>query len=216
MLILDAAADNPEFSWEAQNRRYRNRQTGRFVSREAVYTLTRKRVDLAKQDLRVLGQLLVEGKINLQAWQVETAETLKVIHTQQYLLGVGGQRAMEKSDYLEIGRELKSQYRYLRNFAIELGEGEMTLAQFMARIEMYADASKVSYFRGEKTSAVRGGFTHGRRILSPIAEHCPECPQYAALGLVPISQLIMPTQACSCRVRCKCRIEFVNPSELSL
>lgn len=214
MLTFDAATDNPEFNWEPQNRRYRNKQTGRFVSKEAVYTLTRKRIDLAKSDLSTLGNLLVEKKINLKVWQAETAETLKILHTQQYLLGVGGQKSIEKSDYLEIGRELKAQYAYLRNFAVELGLGKMTLGQFKARLEMYADATKVSYFRGEKTSAVRGGFTHGRRILSPVAEHCPECPSIAALGVVSISQLIMPTQACSCRVRCKCRIEFVNLSSV--
>ncbi|MBD2365255.1 hypothetical protein H6G36_29565 [Anabaena minutissima FACHB-250] len=218
---LDAATDNPNFKWEKQTRRYRNKQTGRFVSKEAVYTLTVSRIELAKTDLDTLGQLLLDNKISLKSWQQQTAESLKILHTQQYLLGVGGQKdllgvggqkAIQKSDYLEIARELKNQYQYLRNFAIDLTQGKMTEAQFKARSGMYADAAKVSYFRGEKVAAARAGFTHARRILG-LAEHCIDCPQIAALGIVSIKDVIFPTQQCSCRIRCKCRLEFLNPEE---
>lgn len=215
MLTFDAATDNPTFKWEPQTRRYRNKQTGRFISKEAVYTLTASRIELAKSDLGTLGQLLLDERINLKSWQQQTAETLKILHTQQYLLGVGGQKSIQKSDYLEIGRELKNQYAYLRNFAIDLTQGKMTPAQFKARLEMYADAAKVSYFKGEKSAAVRAGFTHAKRILG-IVEHCEDCPQIAALGIVKIEDVIYPTQHCSCRIRCKCRLEFLNLEEAAL
>ncbi|ALF52255.1 hypothetical protein ACX27_04325 [Nostoc piscinale CENA21] len=213
LLSLDAATDNPNFKWEPQTRRYRNKLTGRFISKEAVYTLTSSRIELAKTDLNTLGQLLLDGKINLKSWQQQTAETLKILHTQQYLLGVGGQKAIQKNDYLEIGRELKNQYGYLRNFAIDLTQGTMTEAQFKSRVSMYADAAKVSYFQGEKVAATRAGFSHARRILG-VAEHCSDCPAISSLGVVPISELILPTQRCSCRIRCKCRIEYLeDPSQ---
>lgn len=212
MLTFDTATDNPNFKWEKQTRRYRNNQTGRFVSKEAVYTLTASRIELAKTDLGTLGELLLDQKITLRTWQQQTAETLKILHTQQYLLGVGGQKAIEKSDYLEIGRELKEQYAYLRNFAVDLTQGKMTEGQFKARLTMYADAAKVSYFKGEKTAAGRAGFTHGRRVLG-LAEHCEDCPAIASLGVVPIAELIMPTQNCSCRIRCKCKITYLTEEE---
>ena len=212
MLAFDAATDNPAFKWEPQTRRYRNKETGRFISKEAVYTLTTSRIELAKSDLGTLGQLLLDEKINLKSWQQQTAETLKILHTQQYLLGVGGQKSIQKSDYLEIWRELKNQYGYLRNFAVDLTQGKMTPAQFKARLEMYADAAKVSYFKGEKSAAVRAGFTHSKRILG-IAEHCVDCPQISALGIVKIEDVIYPTQRCICRIRCKCRLQFLTLEE---
>ena len=212
MIIIDAATENPAFKWEKNSNRYRNKETGRFISKEAVYTLTQKRIEYVKGDLGSVGQLLLDGKINLKAWQQQTAETLKILHTQQYLLGVGGQKALQKSDYLEVGRELKSQYQYLRNFAIDLTQGKMTPAQFSARLAMYADAAKVSFFRGEKVAAGRTGFTHGRRILG-ISEHCSDCPAITALGIVPIEELILPTQRCSCKIRCKCKIIYLTGEE---
>ncbi len=173
LLTFDAATENPNFKWEKQTRRYRNKATGRFISKEAVYTLTQKRIELAKTDLNTLGQLLLDNKITLHAWQQQTAEALKILHTQQYLLSVGGQKAIQKTDYLEIGRELKNQYGYLRNFAVDLSQGVMTEAQFKSRLSMYVDAAKVSYFQGEKVAAGRGGARFGKRILGA-AEHCPE------------------------------------------
>jgi hypothetical protein len=153
--------------------------------------------------------LLIDGKINLRTWQSTTAETLKTLHVQEYLLGVGGQGAIKKEDYLEIGRELKVQYQYLRNFAVELTQGKMTPAEALNRASMYGDAAKVSYFRGERTAAKNAGLTYGMRILG-IAEHCTSCPAIAARGIVPIDELVMPTKECECMYRCKCRIKYLK------
>lgn len=212
LLTFDAATDNPSFKWEKQTRRYRNKQTGRFISKEAVYALTASRIELAKSDLDTLGQLLLDGRISLKSWQQQTAETLKILHTQQYLLGVGGQKAIQKADYLEIGRELKNQYQYLRNFAVDLTQGTMTEAQFKARLKMYADAAKVSYFQGEKVAAARAGLPFAMRILGD-AEHCISCPEIAARGVVPISKVVLPTRQCECRVKCRCKLRYLSLSE---
>ncbi|KYC42103.1 hypothetical protein WA1_19070 [Scytonema hofmannii PCC 7110] len=212
MLTFDAATDNPLFQWEKGTNRYRNKTTGRFISKEAVYTLTQKRIENVKQDLGQIAQLLLDNKITLRSWQEQTAEVLKILHTQEYLLGVGGQKALKKSDYLEIGRELKNQYDYLRNFAVELTQGTITRAQFKARVDLYAEAAKVSFFRGEKVAAIRVGYTHAKRLLG-IAEHCSQCPQYAARGIVLIDEVIFPTQACDCGTRCHCRLQFLTLEE---
>jgi hypothetical protein len=213
MLTFDAATDNPAFKWEKTSNRYRNKETGRFISKEAVYTLTQKRVEYVKGDLGSVGQLLLDGKINLKTWQQQTAETLKILHTQQYLLGVGGQKSLQKSDYLEIGRELKNQYQYLRNFAVDLTQGKMSPAQFSARLSMYADAAKVSFFRGEKVAAGRAGFAFGRRSLTSGHIHCSDCPVYAARGIVPIDEVVMPLVACQCTTNCKCRVFYFTLQE---
>jgi hypothetical protein len=209
MLSFDAATSNPEYQYDPKLRRYRSKSTGQFLRKEAIARLTQGHINNVKDDLKAVGQLLIDGKINLRTWQQTTAETLKILHTQEYLLGIGGQGQIQKADYLEIGRELKVQYKYLRNFAQELTQGIMTPAEALNRITMYGDAAKVSYFRGEKTASKRAGFSYGMRILGA-AEHCSDCPRIAALGVVPIDELIMPTQQCECRIKCHCSIRYLK------
>jgi len=209
MLVVDAAIDNPNYSWDGKSQRYRNKETGRFISKEIVKQLSQQRTELVKNDLETISQLLLEGKINLRTWQTETAKTLKILHAQQYILGVGGQSNVGKSEYLEIGRELKVQYRYLQRFAADLRNGKMTSAQFKRRGKMYADSSKVSFFRGRTKAARDAGYTHGKRLLG-IAEHCPDCLRHHARGVVPIADLIMPTQQCVCSSQCRCNILYLR------
>lgn len=209
-LDFATATQSPEYQWESVTRRYRSKETGRFLSPEVVKVLTLKRIELATTDLQTLGQLLLDGKISLKVWQQQTAESLKILHAQQYLLGVGGQSSIQKEDYLELGRELKNQYQYLRNFATDCTQGTMSVLQFKARLGMYALAAKVSYFAGERAAARRAGMTHGKRVLGVTDYHCADCLKYAGLGTVALVDLILPTQKCACRIQCRCAINYLS------
>ncbi|MHC5939238.1 hypothetical protein [Nostoc sp.] len=213
MIDFTAATKNPTYQWEPRSRRYRDRATGKFLSKSVIAQLTELRIAQVTQDLQQLGNLLLDGKITLRAWQEQFAESLKILHTQQYLLGVGGQSQMEKTDYLVLARELKNQYKYLRNFAVDSTKGVMSPAQFQIRAAMYAKAAKVSYFRGEKQAAVRSGLDGAYRVLGQTDFHCPECPAIASLGVVPIDKIIFPTQQCSCRTGCLCKILYTKLSD---
>lgn len=208
-LTFDAATDNPYFDYDIRTNRYRDLKTGRFLKKSTITALTEQRVELAKTDLSTIGNLLFDGKISLSTWQSETREVLKVLHAQQYLLGVGGKPQMQKSDYLNIGRELKNQYDYLANFAQELTEGKMTLQQAKARLQLYAESGKVSFYKGEQVANIRSGKGFARRILG-MAVHCDECVEYFNRGVVPITELILPCQQCSCKNRCKCSVEYIS------
>lgn len=201
--------NNPDFIYDVRTRRYRNTTTGRFLSRETILNISADRIQSIQQDLKTIGELLLDGRINLTTWQQETARTLKSLHTQQYLLGIGGKAQIRREDYLDLANELKNQYEYLRNFAFDCTQGVMSKAQFRARLALYSEASKVSYFRAEKKAAVRAGNIYARRILG-IAKHCPECLSYARRGIVAIEEAILPTQQCSCKVKCHCRLVYVS------
>jgi hypothetical protein len=210
MLDFAVGTQNPLYQWEPKSRRYRDRTTGKFLSKSAIAQLTQLRIAQVTQDLHQLGDLLLTGKITLRAWQEQFAQSLKILHAQQYLLGVGGQSQIQKQDYLVLARELKNQYKYLRNFAVDLTRGVMSPAQFKVRAAMYAKAAKVSYFRGEKQAAKRSGLDGAYRVLGESDYHCPECPAIASLGVVPIDQIIFPTQQCSCRTGCLCKILYTK------
>lgn len=212
MLDFAIATQNPTYQWEPQSRRYRDRLSGKFLSKQAIAQLTQLRIAQVTQDLHQLGNLLLEGKINLRSWQEQFAQALKILHAQQYLLGVGGQSQIQKQDYLVLARELKNQYKYLRNFAVDLTRGVMTPAQFKVRAAMYAKAAKVSYFKGEKQAAKRSGLDGAYRILGD-AEHCVECVEYHSRGMVPIEEVVTPMTFCTCKTSCHCSIGYGRLSE---
>ncbi|MBD2492539.1 hypothetical protein [Aulosira sp. FACHB-615] len=197
------------YRWEPQSLRYRDTKTGRFLPQRAIASLIQLRISQVAQELQQLGDRLLSNQVTLKDWQLQTAQTLKILHTQQYMLGVGGDAQVQDSDLRAIAAELVNQYKYLQNFATDLTQERVSVAQFKVRLGMYASAAKVSYFRGEKEAAKRSGFNGAMRVLGD-AEHCEDCPRYAALGAVPIDEVIYPTQECACRINCKCSLLWVK------
>ena len=209
-MVIDFAQStkNPYYSYDNKRQQYRNLANGQFLAKSTILELTKKRIDSTGSDLQDIGKLLLTGKLSLKQWQVETANTLKILHTQQYLLGIGGQREIKRADYLVIARELKNQYKFFRNFAIDLTLGVMSTAQFLARLNQYTLASKISYFKATKVAASRAGLTHARRMLGQNKYHCIQCPQYAASGIVLIDDAVLPMTECDCIIQCKCDLIF--------
>jgi hypothetical protein len=204
--------DNPDYSYDPSLRKYRNTKTGRFLSQQQIKGLIARRIASANTELQLIGDRLLSDKISLQDWQLQTAGILKTIHSQTFLLGVGGQKNIVFDDYLILARKLKEQYKYFRNFAIACKQGISPL-QFRNRLGQYLKATKGTYYLGFRESAKRSGATHGYRILGD-AEHCKECLQYASLGNIPIDEIVLPTEKCSCMIECKCNVVFGSESQI--
>lgn len=47
-----------------------------------------------------------------------------------------------------------------------------------------------------------------QRHLGRTDKHCSECLDYAARGAVPVGELPLPTEQCSCRSNCLCRVRY--------
>lgn len=195
------------YKWESSVRRYRDRTTGRFLSRKAVSDLTTLRISQVTQDLHKLGDSLLSNEITLKQWQEQFANQLKILHTQQFLLGVGGDSQIVDDDFKTISDKLINQYEYLQNFATDLTLGKVSPAQFKNRTRMYATASKISFFAGEIAAARNSGFNAASRVLAD-SEHCQDCINYAALGAVKLEDVILPKTFCKCRVQCLCNLVF--------
>lgn len=200
------------YKWESSVRRYRDRSTGRFLSRKAVADLTTLRISQVTQDLHKLGDSLLSQEITLKQWQEQFANQLKILHTQQFLLGVGGDSQIVDDDFKTISDTLTGQYNYLQNFATDLTKGKVSQAQFRNRIGMYAKASKVSFFAGEVAAARNSGFNAVSRVLAD-SEHCQDCINYAALGVVRLEDVILPQTKCACMVNCLCSLLFSKITE---
>ena len=170
--------------------------------------LREQRIEQTKIELDALSAQLINGKINLETWQLEVAKLLRKLHVEQAILARGGADRMRKEDYLAVGRNLKEEYRYLRKLAQDVADGKLTEAEFRARVRLYAGRSRRSYSAMRQQNSKDDGYLYMQRFLDRIAVHCTECIALAAKGTQPIGSLPLPTEQCRCGGNCKCTVKY--------
>lgn len=204
----DAVYRQPQWSFDSSLGRYRNAATGRFLSQADALQLTQRSIASAQQEIRSLILSLAQGVLDLGQWQRQFAQLLKELHLGQFVLGRGGLRNTTPENFLEVGRILKAEYRYLEGFGRDLATGRLSVAQATARANLYLAKTRLSYWAGQRQAMAQGPMpAEMRRQLAPV-EHCAECVSYAAAGWVPIGSLPLPTVDCSCRSNCRCTVQY--------
>jgi len=199
---MDAA-----WSYDRRIGRYRD-DRGRFLSKEAVGKLVDSRIDQLEANLRRYTRMLADGNLTLDQWQGSVREAIKNAHIQAALIGYGGKDEMGSAEYGRIGQRLRAEYTYLQGFARDLLDGRISNPMALARIGLYAQSVRGSYWQGTELRQQQQGFSLMKRKLDGQAQHCQDCLDYAARGIVPIGTLPLPGQRCACRARCRCSIEY--------
>jgi len=199
---LDAA-----WSYDRNSGRYRD-EKGRFLSQASVEKLVDARIDKLESSLKRFTRMLGNGDITLDQWEASVREAIKGAHIQAAIVGYGGKDQMGSGEYGRIGQRLRSEYAYLQGFALDLLERRVSPAMALARVGLYAQSIRGSYWQGTELRKQQQGYGLMRRILDPQAKHCQDCLTHAARGVAPIGSLPMPGQRCECRARCKCRVEY--------
>jgi hypothetical protein len=196
-----------EWSYDTNLGRYR-RPSGQFMSQKAVMALVDGRIDKLGQQLRRFTQMLADGNITIDQWQGSVREAIKAAHIQATVLGHGGKDGMGSAEYGRIGQRLRAEYTYLQKFAGDILAGRVSTPMALARVQLYAESVRGSYWEGSTIRQERQGYSLMRRILDPQAQHCDDCVRYAGAGLVSLGSLPMPGQRCECRSRCRCSVEY--------
>lgn len=196
-----------QWSYDGNTGRYRD-EKGRFLSQKAVEALVDSRIDRLDSTLRRITRMLVDGGITLDQWQESVREAIKGAHIQAAIIGYGGRNQMGSAEYGRIGQRLRAEYAYLQGFARDLLEQRLSPAMALSRVGLYAQSVRGSYWQGTELRKQQQGFSLMRRKLDPQAQHCDDCIQYSARGIVPIGSVPMPGQRCACRARCRCTVEY--------
>jgi len=204
MFLLDA---DREFIFDKSVGRYRYKDSGKFAPEKAILNLSQKRINETKKEVKNLNDSLYDGSLNLEEWQRATSKKLKTLHIENSALGKGGLKNMNNRDYSRIGGTLKNEYKYLKRLSEQIKNGEITEKQARERINKFVKKSRFSFFESQKITKEEAGYKWMRRRLS-IAEHCPDCINYANAGWQPIGTLPQPTQACRCQANCVCYVEY--------
>jgi hypothetical protein len=199
--------DQSSWRYDPISGRYRG-ANGRFLSQRAVEALVDGRINKLGRELRRYTDMLAEGNITLDQWQESVREALKLVHVQAAIIGNGGRETMGASDWGRIGQRLRVEYAYLQGFANDLLGGRVSVAQSLARIGLYAQSVRGSFWEGASIRQEKQGYSLMRRILDSQAKHCQDCINYAARGMVPIGSVPLPGQRCACRANCRCSVKY--------
>jgi hypothetical protein len=196
-----------EWKYDPLTGRYR-RPSGRFMSEKAVVALIDGRIDKLGKDIAPLHgccQMETSRWINGK----EACEKLSKVRTFKRLcwVMVAGLVWALKS----MAASVKSFVRNTLICRILLATylaGRVSTPMALARIQLYAESVRGSYWQGTTLRQKKQGYSMMRRVLDSQAAHCDDCLRYAAAGLVPIDSLPMPAQRCECRANCRCSVEY--------
>ncbi|MDJ0579094.1 hypothetical protein [Crocosphaera sp.] len=198
-----------DFYFNPSTQRYHRQSTGRFLSKNKIKEIVGDYLESQKAIARKTNQRLFEDKITLAQWEESQAKFLKNLAVQLFKIGHPelGDHFLDNRYYGMIGNRLRTQYGYLRGFSRDIADETQSQAQINARMDMYISASRFYFEEGKREAHKSNGYLWERRVLA-IAEHCPDCPRYAALSWQSIGSLPAITTQCQCGPNDKCFFEY--------
>jgi hypothetical protein len=187
----------------------RRKPSPRPVKEGAIADLVSERVKATAERLDKINSRYQAGKEGLDDWFNLQDDEIQALHTELFILGRGGIKAMDRDARDMLHDLLRFQRWKLSEFHGELIVGTtLSPAQIAARSKLYAESAKQAYVKGRLEWA-KAEKIQARRYLNPLVkEHCRQCPEYATAGFVSASRIVAPGVACDCMANCKCLLEF--------
>lgn len=191
--------------WNPTQARYRDTETGRFVSRDTVLDYVRQSIESSGEVTKTLAERVAGGQLASREFLTVFKQEIKDEYIRQYVAGRGGLGSMTQQDWGTLGSMLKEQYKYANNFASEIAD--LSEAQIVLRSGMYIESANQAFEAGYRKSILASGnFTEERWMLGD-KQHCSGCIDNAAMGWVAIGQL-PAFGSTPCGVRCGCHISY--------
>lgn len=164
-------------------------------------------IESAGTRLQALTINLQAGQIGVAEWEAAFAVTLKRMACASAALAKGGWAQMTPADWGRVGWEVRRQYEFLHQFALDIGTGVQPLdGRLNVRANLYAQAARGIYEEVRRAIMREAGATRERRVLG-ISESCPDCIEYARRGWQPIGTLPRIGDS-ACRTNCHCTFEW--------
>lgn len=198
----------PGFTWDPTSQRYRNNETGRYVSRRDILRLLEEQTNQADALLGALTAAFFEGAIAAAVWADQMQSELRRLHSQNRALAAGGWDRMTLRDWGAVGGRLRDDYARVQRLATEIRNGTVTLPQALNRVNGYVGNGRVQFWNAERERrrAEPGQAVVEIRYLGA-AEHCDSCVEYYDRGWCMAGQLPSPGVDSECSTHCRCTLE---------
>lgn len=154
--------------------RYRDSQTGRFVSGRIVRNELDIYLSTSDDVASALAQQLRDRAISLADWELAMRAEIKRTHLNAIALERGGWANMRPQDFGRCGQIIREQYGYLRGFANDIVSGKQRLdGTLTRRARLYVEAGRNSMYRS-KAANMSAKVTHQRSIRTK-RDSCWQC-----------------------------------------
>lgn len=191
--------------WNPTQSRYRDTETGRFVSRDTVLDYVRQSIESSGEATKTLAERVSSGQLSSREFLTVFKQEIKDEYIRQYVAGRGGVGSMTQQDWGKLGSLIKEQYAYANNFATEIAG--LSEAQIVNRAGMYIEAANQAFEAGYRKSVIESGnFTEERWVLGD-KQHCSGCVDNSERGWVKIGEL-PAFGSTPCGSRCGCHISY--------
>jgi hypothetical protein len=178
------------YTYDRASGRYRD-SSGRYLSERAVRDAVDNLADLSSARIADLTTRLQSGGLQLADWQQQMMAEMKAAHVAAGVAAHGGRQQMAPADWGAVGRRLRDQYGYLREFAAQIADGRQPLdGRLVARARLYGQASRSTFEAIRARDDKARGMTVEQNVLHG-SDHCLQCPGLSARGWVPIGSLPM-------------------------
>ncbi len=195
------------YAYAVKPRRYVELSSGRYVAAKAVRSAADDIIDTQTVKIKEIASKYVAGSINLAEWQLQTAAIVKSTHVAMALAANGGYANTSNADLGFIAGKVKEQYKYLRDFALQIKKGQQPLDGTLAsRSALYIQSARGTYEAVVSRAASNGGATQEKSMLGP-SDHCSDCIGEATKGWSPIDSLI-PIGERICKANCRCSFSY--------
>lgn len=147
------------------------------------------------------------------------AQQIKDDTVVEYIVGRGGIAQVTPDDISGLQQRLDDQLNTsfsangqsygLEDLISAFENGEISPQMTSYRVGQYVKAGRSAYFQGvddRNESPYMQRELHGN-------DHCAECEQYAAAGVVPKGALPLPGDDCSCRSNCLCTVSYLSNAQ---
>lgn len=151
----------PEWEWESKTKRFRDRQTGRFLGERKVIEMRDEYVAHRQSGMRRFVETTLGGidPDDAQAWRTGVGRLSslgwrRIENTliTEYVYGRGGINAMTAADRTILKGMLDTQRRYWRGFMREIRSTPQSVERIAARSNLYHGASRSMYERGRASA----------------------------------------------------------------
>lgn len=141
-------SDKWEFDSSVGVKRYRNLETGRFISRSNVLAMRDEYVNKQREWGKDLAGMVARKEISVQKFEREFRDRIKTTYGAEYMFGRGGKNAMTSQDWGRLGPMIREQYVFAHGFAADIAAGRLTEAQIAARADLYFSSATYAFERG--------------------------------------------------------------------
>lgn len=193
----------PKISWNPKTANYID-EGGNIIDPKTVRQWVDIAVDENKAKLKKLAEQFIKDR-KLEEFTTQAEPLIRKAHSGVAQIASGGSEQMTPSLRGKLGSKVKFELDHFKQFWLGIERGELSDAEILSRIGMYAD-SPIGTYEGVRLAVmIDAGFTEALNILNEGANHCTECP--GIVGWIKLEKF-KPPGSRSCMSRCRCGVEY--------